>query len=350
VLSLAIVIIVVIAASGGGGGGGGGGPPACNRTTGSVVLFCDDIFGCNASAHELGAQTLIGEWNAVQYHFALATGLYVGVSPAIGSHSVGFDGKGTSKALFYPRLQDTSVSSLVSTDVNKTDGVFQYHIEISELGRQAEQGPHPERLFFAQDVEYQVVAESSANAMSQMYAQWAALMAIARAYVSPQTMGVWPVVSASMVKSLRWDGAAVLAAFNSLRLVDDTLRGNGRLIIAREQEYSSWTEFCHANGWIDGFISQGYGNSGCLTNEAKANLGLYGEDVPFVTMITCDNEIDSSLSFVVHDDVQQAASCKAPFDRGLYLSSMAACSASTVRKIQAAPSVLYSGDYSGPCV
>ena len=96
---------------------------------------------------------------------------------------------------------------------------------------------------------------------NQMYAQWAALMAVGRAYISPQIMGIWPVVSSTAVKSLKWDSQGVLDAFNQLKIRDDTPGGTGELIRARDLQYTDWTDFCYQNGYIDGFIAQGYGTA-----------------------------------------------------------------------------------------
>lgn len=145
-LGFIVIIVVAVVASGGGGGGGGG----CETPAG-VALFCDDIQSCSVSASGLGARALIGEWQSKQYAAALVSGLAVGVSPAIGSSEAGFDGKGDSPGLFYDRLRDNTVMTIVQTDVSRNNkAVLQYAIELQELGSTAEQMAHPERLFYAQ--------------------------------------------------------------------------------------------------------------------------------------------------------------------------------------------------------
>merc|ERR1712166_615218 len=341
-VTIAIIVVAVVVFGGGGGG--------CETPVG-VALFCDDILTCYERASDFGARALIGEWQSKQYAAALASGLAVGVSPAIGSSEAGFDGKGDSPGLFYDRLRDNTVMTIVQTDVSPNNkAVLLYAIELQELGSAAEQMTHPERLFYAQDVEYQVVAKTAAE-HNQMYAQWAALMAVGRAYISPQIMGIWPVVSSTAVKSLQWDSQGVLDAFNQLKIRDVTPGGTGELIRAQDLQYADWTDFCYQNGYIDGFIAQGYGASGCLTNEAATNQKQYQAGIPFVTMVECDKEAKSpDFTFVVRDEGNSnSQSCTVPFDRAVYMSSMQSCTVAEVQTIGHASTITYTDSYKGQC-
>jgi len=333
---LVLIIVIIVAATAGGGGGG-------SWNIEGLVLFCDDILDCNQHAAEDGVGALIGEWNSAQYATALASGIFVGISPAIGSGAVGtFNGKGTSPKLFYNTLQGQTLTAIANTAASNS-GIFEYPLEFNELANPP--GSHAGLLFYAQDVEYQIVAEG--DSYNQMYAQWAALMAIGRVVHSSDCMGSWPVVSESMVKGISWDSAGVVAAFNALALVDDSSGGSSKLV-AKSGSYDSWMHMCFANGWIDGYIAQGYGSGGCLTNEPERSNERYQSGVPFVAMVQCAKDNAADAVFVVRANSGGKGSAAARFDRGVYL--LETCPLAELQAFAQAPAVEYSRKYAGMCV